>query len=149
MLEAFLTHHKSKKNCQDTLTIYGEGELFKKMLNFVRKNNLQNYVSLPGFTDNLQKEMSKYDVFLLTSKYEGFGNVIIQAMAAGLPVIAKKNTGGPDDIINISNGVLFNDQIELIKILKDIEPNSFNKNDLHSTASKYSISNICDSYLEI
>jgi glycosyltransferase involved in cell wall biosynthesis len=49
-------------------------------------------------TAGVAKEMSEADVLLFPSFFEGFGRVILEGMAAGLPVIASRNTGGPDVI---------------------------------------------------
>jgi glycosyltransferase involved in cell wall biosynthesis len=44
------------------------------------------------------EEIGRFDVLILPSLFEGFGLVILEAMAAGLPVITTQNTGGPDVI---------------------------------------------------
>ncbi|MFO7670877.1 MAG: glycosyltransferase [Bacteroidales bacterium] len=55
--------------------------------------------------EEMQKEMQGANCFVLPSRYEAFGAVLIEAMASGLPVIATRS-GGPDDIVNKENGLL-------------------------------------------
>ena len=68
---------------------------------------MENNIRLLGFVDDLAQQLNYFDVFLMTSKYEGFGNVFVLAMAAGLPIIARRDTGGPDDLVDSNTGCLF------------------------------------------
>lgn len=52
----------------------------------------------------LGKQLSKFDVLLLPSRQDGFGMVLLEALACGVPVIASKNTGAPDVKTNIKDG---------------------------------------------
>ncbi len=53
----------------------------------------------------MQKEMQEANCFVLPTRYEAFGAVLIEAMATGLPVIATRS-GGPDHIVTEENGLL-------------------------------------------
>lgn len=62
---------------------------------------------IPGISrENLKKLYASADAFVLPSIQDGFGMVMGEAMASGLPVIASMNTGGPDIITNGKNGLL-------------------------------------------
>ncbi|MFC1824751.1 glycosyltransferase [Thermodesulfobacteriota bacterium] len=82
------------------LTILGEGEEKDNLINLRDKYGLKDTISLPGFQKNPYPWMRLSDVFVLSSRWEGFGHVIVEAMACGLPVIATKCPSGPDEIIN-------------------------------------------------
>lgn len=56
--------------------------------------------------DALMKELSHMDLFLHTSKQESFGMALVEAMAMGIPVIAGKNSGGPEWILKEGGGLL-------------------------------------------
>ena len=56
--------------------------------------------------DFIKKEMLNSNLFVLSSKYETFGVVVIEALACGVPCVASI-CGGPESIINDSNGKLF------------------------------------------
>jgi glycosyltransferase involved in cell wall biosynthesis len=60
---------------------------------------LGDSVALPGFVDNPYAYMAKAKVFALSSIYEGFGNVIAEAMAAGTPVVSTNCKSGPAEIL--------------------------------------------------
>ena len=59
-----------------------------------------------GFQANPWKFMARADVFALTSRYEGFGNVLIEAMACGVPVVATSSPGTKDIVRHGVDGLL-------------------------------------------
>ena len=61
---------------------------------------------LCGFRDNPWKYIARADVFALTSRYEGFGNVIVEAMACGVPVVATSSPGTRDIVSPGDDGLL-------------------------------------------
>jgi GalNAc-alpha-(1->4)-GalNAc-alpha-(1->3)-diNAcBac-PP-undecaprenol alpha-1,4-N-acetyl-D-galactosaminyltransferase len=80
------------------LTIWGEGSQRKKLESLRASLHLQNRVMLPGVTKNIVNELSKADVFVQSSRWEGFGNALCEAMAIGLPAIST-DCSGPQEII--------------------------------------------------
>ena len=56
-------------------------------------------VDLPGFVDNPFSYMARAGVFVLSSKYEGCPNVLIEALACGCPVVSTSCPHGPDEIL--------------------------------------------------
>lgn len=97
LLEAFA--RMAPEHPQWTLTIWGEGDQRKPLEALVADLGLAGRVSLPGVTERPGQWTEMADVFVLSSRYEGFGNVIIEAMAAGLPLVAFDCPYGPGDII--------------------------------------------------
>ena len=99
----FQSHHPSYK-----LKIYGEGplrsELFDLCSNFLPKGAF----SFPGVTTNLLIEIRKAAMLVISSDYEGLPNIMIEAMAMGLPVISTDCPSGglKEIIINQKNGLL-------------------------------------------
>lgn len=81
------------------LVLYGEGPNRADLERRVREAGLGDAVSLPGWTDDLKGDMLRGGLFVLSSEYEGFGNVVAEALAAGLPVVSFDCLSGPGDIV--------------------------------------------------
>jgi glycosyltransferase involved in cell wall biosynthesis len=78
-----------------TLTVWGEGEQRATLEALCTRLGLTGRVQLPGLTARPGQWVEAADIFVLSSRYESFGNVITEAMVAGLPVIASTAAGGP------------------------------------------------------
>lgn len=86
LIEAF--HLFAQKNQEWTLDIVGEGVEEKLYRELIKKYNLENKVTIHPFTNNIQAYYSKAQVYVLSSRWEGFGLVLVEAMAHGLPVVS-------------------------------------------------------------
>ena len=104
-----------------SLEIIGDGPLRSELEIQVRDQKLGNRVKFHGYKNSrdISRIYETCDCFALVSESETFGVVIIEALAAGLPVISTK-CGGPEDIINSSNGLLV-DVNDLSKLIEAIE----------------------------
>ena len=81
-----------------SLLILGEGTERSSLECFVETNDMQSYVSLPGFVDNPYQEIAAADIFVCSSRAEGFSLVIAEAMALGIPVISTY-CSGPNELL--------------------------------------------------
>lgn len=81
------------------LIILGEGEERDKLESLVAELNLQSYVLMPGFATNPYAYMARAAVFVLSSKWEGFPNAMLEAIAVGTPIVATDCVAGPADIL--------------------------------------------------
>jgi len=89
------------------LLIIGEGGEREKLDQLITELMLEKYVELAGVHDNPFAYLSKADLFVLSSDFEGFGNVILEAMACHCPVISTDCRSGPNEIItNGKSGIL-------------------------------------------
>jgi len=88
------------------LFILGQGELEGAIRARIAERGLTDEVILCGFQRNPWKFIARADVLALTSHYEGFGNVLVEAMACGVPVIATASAGTRDIVRDGQNGVL-------------------------------------------
>lgn len=80
------------------LVVLGEGPQRERLQLMLVEAGISGKVNLMGFKRNPFKYLLNGDVFVLSSLYETFGNVIVEAMSLGLPVVATK-CNGPEDII--------------------------------------------------
>ena len=107
----------------------------------IRSLKTDSYISdqlfLPGFVLSPSNWLVHADVFVLSTRWEGFGHVIIEAMASGVPVIATDCPHGPRDIIqNGFNGLLvkMNDPISISSAIDYLLCNENESDDLKSNA---------------
>jgi len=87
--------------------IVGEGSERKNLERLIQERGLGDTVELVGFQQNPYKFLSRSTIFVLSSLYEGFPNVLLEALSLGIPSIATRCPTGPDEIITDGvNGIL-------------------------------------------
>jgi glycosyltransferase involved in cell wall biosynthesis len=96
LIDAFsrlASHHDA------TLCILGEGALRVELEQLVVRHGLQGRVLLPGFRMYTAPYYARADLFVTSSKHEGFGNVIVEALEHGVPVVSTDCPSGPREIL--------------------------------------------------
>lgn len=89
------------------IRIVGEGADYNWLKSSIKENSIEDMVILHGaVTDNIHEVYSNASIFISTSRWEGFGLVITEAMACGLPVIAFENSGPTEILDNGAYGIL-------------------------------------------
>lgn len=123
LLKAF---REIRKTMESRLIIVGDGELREEIIRLAETLGLSEDVVITGFKRNPFRFLRSADVFVLSSFFEGFGNVIVEAMALGIPVVSTDCPSGPAEIIQHgANGFLvpvmdYNKMAEaILKILTD------------------------------
>jgi glycosyltransferase involved in cell wall biosynthesis len=86
LIEAF--HIFAQKNSEWKLDIVGEGVEEKLYRQLIEKYQLADRVTLHPFTNHIQDYYSQAQIYVLSSRWEGFGLVLVEAMAHGLPVVS-------------------------------------------------------------
>ena len=138
------------------LIIIGEGQERSLIEKYIKDNKMDNQIILLGYQSNPWKYLTNSDLFILSSKWEGFGNVIVEAMLLGIPVISSDCPSGPSEILEQGKlGDLFNvgDHARLATLIEE-KLNNINqskvKADLAQKASsRYSIKLISKQYDDV
>ncbi len=81
------------------LVILGEGPCRTNLEETIRRRDMTDSVSMPGWTADVLNRMASAQIFVLPSRVEGFGNVLVEAMASGCACIATDCPGGPPHIL--------------------------------------------------
>lgn len=92
---------KDRFKCK--LYILGEGSLHCELVERVRRLGIEEDVVFMGYVPDPHRVVSECDLFVLSSRFEGFGNVIVEALANGVPVVATDCDFGPREILNSSS----------------------------------------------
>jgi glycosyltransferase involved in cell wall biosynthesis len=104
LLEAFA---KTLKHIDSRLLILGQGEDRSSLEELVARLGIRERVVFLGFQKNPYKYLAVSDIFVLSSRWEGAPNVLLEAMACGVPVISTRCHYGPEEIITDGvNGLL-------------------------------------------
>lgn len=96
LLQAFA---KVREAMPAKLIIFGEGPLREQLQSQIDGSNLTDVVSMPGFVDQPLAELKAADLFVMSSAWEGFGNVLVEALWCGTPVVSTDCPSGPAEIL--------------------------------------------------
>lgn len=97
--DALLDAFAKVQNQNLHLVILGEGELRGPLTQQAQELGISERVHLPGFIDDPMVVLRRAEAFVLSSRWEGFGNVLVEALAAGVPVVSTDCPGGPRAIL--------------------------------------------------
>lgn len=140
-----------KERSKYHLTILGSGSLDADLKNMVKGLDMEDNITFVGFCSNPYKYMDKADVLISSSRFEGFPNVVLEALCCGLPVIANNYKGGINEILSNSNfGSIINiaEAEELSRALSRIS--SLDRNSIKKEArANYSKEKILSLYEQI
>lgn len=93
-----------KKTMESELWIVGDGHLKESLIEYANNLGIQKQVKFFGWKTDTSTYYKRADLFLFSSKWEGFGHVILEAMNYGLPVIATDTPFGPRELLGGKNG---------------------------------------------
>lgn len=136
------------------LLILGEGEERVAIDNLIKSLNLTDDVDLLGFVPNPYALMRVASCFVLSSKSEGFGNVLVEALAIGCPIVSTNCPYGPGEILDNGKwGALvpvgdYRAMATSILTALDCNQNS-NASLLHSHLEQFSVAVIVENYINV
>lgn len=89
------------------LSIYGDGSQKESLQAQIESMGLKGKVTLEGRTNNVRKELLGSSCLVMSSRYEGFPMILLEALTAGLPIVSYDCPKGPSEIVTIgANGYL-------------------------------------------
>ncbi|WP_308757403.1 glycosyltransferase family 4 protein [uncultured Bacteroides sp.] len=137
------------------IDIYGEGELRENLVNECDKLGLHGKVCFRGFSDNIRNELLNSSILIMTSRYEGFPMILLEAMSVGLPIVSFACPEGPAELLSsgagllVENGDLKEFEDKLLYMMRDINVRKAcsiqGKREIH----RYSEDNIYASWNEL
>ena len=138
------------------LEIYGQGSIRDELEQVLADLNLPNRIALMGITNDVNSVLQKNSIFVVSSEYEGFSIVLIEAMANGIACVSYDCPTGPGEIITDGvDGILVDNQNET-KLAENIEKLILNQDlrkELGSNAmksvQKYSIDNVGKQWIDL
>ena len=151
LLESFKNIHNQ---LDAKLLLVGYGTEKKKITKFINENKLKNKVTVVKDYKNVFKYYKLADLFVLTSLYEGFGNVLVEAGTFKIPIISTNCKSGPKEILN--NGK-YGDLVKLGQtnklsklIVKNLKfPNKNKITKMYNSLDKFNIENHINAYEKI
>jgi glycosyltransferase involved in cell wall biosynthesis len=135
-----------------SLVILGEGSERAPLEQQVEDLGLQDRVELPGFHQDPVPWLESADLFVLSSDYEGFANVIVEALACGTPVVSTDCSYGPAEILSKGKyGVLVpvGDAHHLADGMRQALLRRWNPQELKHRALDFAIPKQGDEYLKV
>lgn len=134
------------------LVILGEGDERVALERLCHQLSISDRVYMPGFVDNVSDWYQNADLFVLSSRWEGFGNVIVEALHHGVPVVSTDCPSGPAEILQSGKYgrlVPVSDSTVLARAIIDSLSDSHDQSLLRKRASDFSLSVISTSYLNL
>ncbi len=146
----FLIEALTKLDDRFYLTIIGDGSYENILKELIIKNSLQNRVNLLGFKSNPYIYMKSADILVLSSRFEGLPNVVLEANYCQTPAVVFNSPGGSSEIIiDGFNGFLAKafDVDDLALKIEMASQHSFDKDDIKNrTKKRYSVEKIVKEY---
>lgn len=124
--------------------IIGKGPDEKKIKDYVNLKHMQNKITFTGFISNLQSYLKSLDIFLMTSKEEGLGTSLLDAMICEIPIVSTNAGGIPEIVIHEKTGLLA--KIKDPNALSDNILRLVNDNDLKTKIINNAKKQVIESY---
>lgn len=147
LLRAFATVRERRPNTR--LAIFGEGEQEQKLVELSEALGISDHIQFFGYVNNPFRYLARADLFVLSSAWEGFGNVLTEALACGCPIVSTDCPSGPREILQDGEyGIIVpvGDADEMaIAIIQSLDTDIMIKK-LRERAQDFSVETIVDEY---
>lgn len=134
------------------LLVLGDGEELNNLQALAKSLSLDDRVEFKGYVDNPEEYFEKAEIFVLASKFEGFGNVLVEAMSCGCQIVANNISGGPTEILdNGKYGFLYleEDTIDMANKIQEAHTNPKQLDELITYANTFTYKRSAKQYENI
>lgn len=152
LINAWKIIEKENEVSDWTLDIFGEGELDIQLNNQISEYGLER-IYLKGYTKDLKKEYLNASIFVLSSRYEGFGLVLIEALACGLPCVSFDCPEGPGEIIEnnmngylVENGNVMQLANKIMELMRDEEKRERFSANAHNNLQRFDLPEVLNNW---
>lgn len=141
----------NRQDCH--LVILGDGALKSQCEDLAQSLNVEKNISMPGFVDNVSDHLHAADLYMMTSRYEGLPAVILEALAAGLPIITTHCFLAAREIIEPIAGCTLleheNPQYIAEKMQESLDNQHIDRDKMKKAAQIYSIKNAIQDHIRL
>ena len=128
------------------LTLLGEGPLLEELKALAEQRGVSAQIRFVGYQKNPYPFFAQADAYVLSSRYEGFPNVVLEAIACGTPVIATPAVGGVSEILDGMVDCLMAESVSVESLAKALAVFCYGKRLSPDAAKSYEIAKIVKSY---
>ena len=135
--------------------IFGDGELYTFLTNMTKEADVDDVIHFKGSTSKVREELCDSAIYVMSSRFEGFPMVLLEAMSCGLPIISFSCPEGPAELLINNSGILVKseDTDGLALAINDLIENEELRNELSKNAikeiKKYSPENIISKWMDL
>ncbi len=140
------------KQSDARLLILGDGPMRGELEALAKSLDLHERISMPGFSENALAYLKRAKLFVLSSRFEGFGNVVAEALACGTPVVSTDCPHGPAEILDggrFGSLVPVGDVAALEKAIVDCLGRPVDVAVLQVRGQTFSVARCAESYCEV
>jgi len=133
------------------LVMVGDGEERDRLEQLTRKMGVQSRVDFVGFEENPYKYMARASLLVMSSRFEGFGSVLVEALACGCPIVSTDCPSGPREILEEGRWgrlVPVDDQEALVEAINESLNEEHDPERLRQRAMDFSVDKAVDNYLD-
>lgn len=152
MIESMKIVHSLKPNME--LSFYGDGPLLDDVIKQIEDSGATSYIHVCGTINDIYSALSKSDIFILPSLWEGMPMTIIEALGTGLPIIASNVGGIPDMLTNDYDSILIKPSANILadsilRISSDVKLRKKLGGNALKTSTLFSSKKMASDYLKL
>ncbi len=144
--------NQTLEHCDSKLVLLGQGPQEEEIKTKISRLGLEDHVWLPGFVENPYSYMHSADVFVLSSRWEGCPNVLIEALTCNVPVVSTDSPGGAREVLEdgkYGSLVPVGDQQQMSEAIVNTIQEEEQTNTKDYIQSRFSIKRVAEEYSSI